>query len=70
MRLKTEFLTRFALDTYSRYVLRRGEETWITATPWIGEQTVKFDVANPENEHLRWEFMPRAEFDALPVKFY
>ncbi len=58
-------MTEFKMGTWSRFVLHRGNEVWITATPWIGSDTVRFDVAGRNNCHLRWEYMSRDEFDRL-----
>ena len=52
-------------ENWTRFILRRGAETWITATPWIGAAVVRFDVADSRNCHLRWEYMSREEFDRL-----
>jgi hypothetical protein len=67
--METEFMTRHSMPGYSRFILRRGDETWITAAPWIGDDVVKFDVADSNNCHRRWEFMPKKEFGRIPVHF-
>ena len=58
-------MTEYKLGGWSRFVLPRGDETWITASPWIGDEVVKFDVADENNCHRLWEFMSREAFDRL-----